>query len=122
MNDLSWFLYYADVVPRISKFFVFVGIILAIFYAARAAFSGAEEFPFQGVASGRVNPKHRLFAIALVLFFLTSLVPSKQTIYLIAASEASEVVVTSEVGQQTLLDIQEILQHQLDSLKPEVPQ
>lgn len=118
MNSLSWFLYFAEAAPRFGNLLVLVGIFILTFYVGRSAVLGVKDFPFEGVASGRVDPKHYLFGVAIALFSASILVPPKNTIYLIAASEASEMVITSDTSKQILSDLQEILQHQLSLLKP----
>lgn len=49
-------------------------------------------------------------------FFLTS-IPSKDTLYMIAASEAGEVVINSEEGKKIMSDVKEIIDIQLEKLK-----
>ena len=57
-----------------------------------------------------------------VLFFIgitmATLTPSKETIYLIAGSEAGEAVVTSAEGQEIINDIRLIIKGQLNKLEP----
>lgn len=53
----------------------------------------------------------------LACTLLAAIIPSRDTIYLIAGSEAGEAVVTSEAGQEILEDIQEVIRYQLGELK-----
>ena len=62
-------------------------------------------------------PKQKWFWISgLVILFLT-LVPSKDTFYLIAASEAGEAVVSTPEAKEIMIDLREILDIQLEKLK-----
>lgn len=56
-----------------------------------------------------------IWGVILVVF--SSLLPSKEAVYLIAGSEAGEAVVTSDTGQEILDDIQQVIKHQLQQLK-----
>lgn len=56
-----------------------------------------------------------IWGVVLVVF--SSLLPSKEAVYLIAGSEAGEAVVTSDTGQEILDDIQEVIKYQLQQLK-----
>jgi hypothetical protein len=116
MNGLSWFLYLAEVVGKlgiISAFTSFVGIFCAIgmfFWWTH----------YEEVGKGRKEPKPPVKGFLIV--WLTALtlyvvVPTQQTIYLIAGSQAGEAVATSETGQEILNDIQEVIKHQLGQLK-----
>lgn len=123
MNDLSWFLYLADVLPTASVWlgilFVPTGVIGAILVVCTmicAASTGEDE-----IRAGKVM---KPFAVSLpilsAIFLLVSiLIPSKETIYLIAGSEAGQYVVESETGQEILTDIKSIIKQQLSSLKGE---
>lgn len=119
MNNLSWLIYLADVVPSFAGVLIFVGALGFVLWAARNAVAGigSDGIPFEGVLSGRASAKYP-FAFAMVsLFALAALIPSKETIYLIAGSEAGEAVVTSEQGQEILNDVQQVIKSQLQKLQ-----
>ena len=61
-------------------------------------------------------PKKWFWISGLCLLFLT-LVPSKETFYLIVASEAGEAVVKTPEAQELLSDVKEIIDIQLENLK-----
>lgn len=63
-----------------------------------------------------IPPKWILVTL-LSLGIILSMAPSEQTLYLVAGSEAGEMVVTSEEGKEVLEDVKEILQVQLEKLK-----
>ena len=108
MNNLSWFIYLPEVVPNIGVVAIIVGLALLFMVAMSRIYTLVEEQPF---TSGW------LLYPAIALFTFAALTPSTQTIYLIAGSEAGEMVVTSEEGQAILEDIHEIIRAQLESLK-----
>jgi len=57
--------------------------------------------------------------VFLVTSTLAAIIPSKDTIYLVAGSEAGEAVVTSQEGKEILNDIKEVIRYQLGELKGE---
>lgn len=117
MNGLSWFLYFAELLPRLGSFSMLLGLLVLILWAARVALLKAEEYPFEGVITGKVPPKYSMVGIGLSFVLVALLIPSKDTIYLIAGSQAGEAVVTSAAGQEIVDDIQQIIKHQLGTLK-----
>lgn len=120
MNGLSWLLYFAAVAPQIAGTLVTIGVFILIFWVARAVGVGYKNYPFQGVIEGKIPPRYGIPIFATFLFFISALTPPKETIYLIAGSEAGEAVVTSESGQEILNDIQLVIKQQLNNLKGEV--
>jgi len=119
MNELSWFLYLAEILPRIGSFTGIMGLLLfgvAFILPPKGVklFSRDHEALFTGL-DRLVVP----FCAWLLLLLLAFLTPSKETIYLIAGSEAGEAVVTSPEGQEILNDIKQIIRGQLNSLKGE---
>ena len=116
MNDLSWFLYLADVLPNLASSLGLTSAVLAI----GGGFGLIWWYIGSFVDKDVVPVPKPLFAVwfpAALIALACSLVPSKETIYLIAGSEAGEAVVTSEQGQEVLSDIQEIIKAQLNNLK-----
>ena len=126
MNSLSWFIYLADVLPnfawmgQVSFFFLLFGSIatVAVFVIANTEGSGNKD------ERAVVNKVCRGITVKILLplsllMLVTNLIPSKETIYLIAGSEAGEAVVVSEEGKEILSDIHEVIKFQLKSLKGE---
>jgi hypothetical protein len=120
MNDLSWFLYLADVLPRVGSFagglsgFLVVVTVGTLFMVAMVNAEPSFKklgYPWKTIVVALVS--------ALIFGVSSALIPSKETIYLIAGSEAGEAVVTSEAGQEILDDIHQVIKHQLNSLKGE---
>lgn len=130
MNNLSWLLYLADVIPSIGltihvctmtaivalAVYGMAGLIWASTiwsYDDRRTVEMKEEFYDQR----KWLPSKQMFALIFGILIIVAIIPSKQTIYLIAASEAGQTVVTSPQANKMLTDIQEIIQLQLDRMK-----
>jgi hypothetical protein len=116
MNKLSWFLYLAEVIPNLAVVgvtCVTIGGLLLLLLPKKGCgeFMSGGHAPFDGIT--RVMP-YVLLTIGLALI---TLVPSKDTIYLIAGSEAGEYVVTTPEGQEIVDDIKVIIQQQIKNLK-----
>jgi hypothetical protein len=122
MNKLTWFIYFADVLPNLPWVFfwtiVGTGVIMFVTVMAAAERQAGEDVD---QANQRLN-KHigrcgtfgKIFIIPmLILFVITfALVPTQKTIYLMAGSEVGEEVInTPEVKQ-----VREILKGYLDEV------
>lgn len=115
MNNLSWFIYLAQIITNLQPIFGMGGVIVIIYYVVRA------------LSVNHYNDYHRdqkkypnffLYgALATVLFIICALFPTKETVYMIAASEAGETVVNSQEGKEILKDLREVLDAQLENLK-----
>lgn len=108
MNQLSQLLYLANVVGNLGGLFIFFGILLAVGAATCViAFFGiadSSEWTYirdpveqTKVKESRVKSARSFFnkaivmgILALVLWTLAAFVPSKETVYAIAASEMGE--------------------------------
>lgn len=110
MNTLSQFLYAADVLSSVSVFLGFVAFFMAIGMGivsgtSISALAEEEEFP------------HKLNYLWLIVL-LTSIgavaIPSKDTMYAIAASEMGEEVYKSKIGQKSLAAVEKWIDKQLE--------
>lgn len=119
MNTLSWLIYAAEVSDRASTVcgllavvFFFVGGVAMIvaFVAAYSDDSGRGPY-MSKLVPWTVLP---LFLLIEVTFMAASVaLPSKATIYLIAASEAGETVVTSPDAIEMMGDLKAIIKKRL---------
>lgn len=113
MNNLSWLMYLADVLPNVQAFLVAFSIFSFVFgmfvatYIAHDLKGKGKAFFFGAFTT----------VFALLCMVTATLLPSPKTVYLIAGSEAGEMVVQTEEGQQVISDVKEILQNQIDKLK-----
>lgn len=100
MNSLSWLIYLASVCDELRGVSVLITIlgaiatiVLAIHWKWRIDFDGREE---EESAKKLFTGSFKMSAIAFaVAAFIVVLVPSKDTIYAIAASEIGEEVIKS---------------------------
>jgi len=118
VNDLSWFLYLADVVDSAHSKIAFM--IITIFLSSIAwAMIGSIERDAENREPLQLLQKKAplLIGTVILLLALNVALPSKETIYLIAGSEAGEYVVTSPEGQEIINDIRAILKSQIEELE-----
>jgi hypothetical protein len=114
-------LYFADVADKIG---VVTTLLSSVFFIA-TALGGLAVGGTRVENPGRSEywaPLWMLIVPFFLFFFFVSfaiLVPSKNTIYLIAGSEIGETVVRTPEAQQMLSDIREVIQSQLKDLKKE---
>jgi len=117
MNNLSWMIYLAGVSESLAGFFVFITVIFAILTAIATIVSvvnAVETDAYNRRYSDNTltykrSLKKSAFKIAITAFICmiiagstSALLPSRQTVLLIAASEIGERVVTSERAQSVI--------------------
>jgi len=117
MNNLSWFLYFSDLVSKIY----WVSLISTLLFfciwfilppKGKEPFGSSHPHPFMGFEYAKIP-----LVVAVISSFMWFILPSKDTIYLIAGSEASEAVVSTPEARAILNDVQEVIRSQLDNLK-----
>lgn len=120
MNNLSWLIYLADVLPRISSatgFVAFMGGVFVIFGTVFYGVSLAIDDEIAVKASGRLKG---LLVVAWVAVGLCAIVsaatPNKDTFYLIAASEAGERIAASPDTVEMLGDVKAIIKKNLKAM------
>lgn len=109
MNNLSWLLYLSDVLPSLSIGLSNICLILEMIF-------GIATLMFWVIYLGDSNlpikvPITLSCLLVFTMFFglASNLIPSRQTILLIAASEMSEQVVKSQDGQEIMNNLKQIL-------------
>jgi len=119
VNNLSWLLYLADVAGKASgasAFLVGACLILGL---------PAVIFCWCVVSDRDMSAKVASFLTAvwvIVTIFAAAaaiLIPSKDTIYLIAASEAGEVVVKSDEAKEIMSGLRDIIKEQIAQNLPD---
>lgn len=130
MNTLSWLLYLSEVVGRIgnatSAVAVFGGIAgVFLFVVGRIipwtdwSWDNEETKKSKREAREKAgNVGRSLIFIAVVCLMIAAVTPSKQTIYLIAASEAGEVVVKSDEAKEIMSGLRDIIKDQMSKNLP----
>lgn len=146
MNGLSWFLIFVDIYSNlktvvaplffiiVSSWLVYVFIVslsLWPYYMKKNRYKEnstyhekewADENRDIAQANAWFNgkkwwPTKGIFVVAILSACIWLLTPSVQTLYLVASSEAAEIVVFSEEGKAILQDLREVLDAQLEALK-----
>jgi hypothetical protein len=123
LNSLSWFLYFADVLPNVSSAigFVIFWLSLSVFFIVGtkivSTFTDPKDLP-PNLNSTLSYVSKWAFSLVTILTLPWVVIPSKETIYLIAGSEAGEFVVNTPEAKAILSDIQEVIQLQIEGLKP----
>lgn len=126
MNSLSWLIYAADVVGRAGAMFVMAGVGLLI-AGVVTSIVGRTTWSYYGVGPeeraesekfrkslAKTGP--RLITLGLVLFLSSAMIPSRSTIYMIAASEIGETVVTSPDAVEMMGDLRTIIKSKLKEM------
>lgn len=113
MNALSFLIYLSSVIPNVGIMLFLAGIlglpVLVFIGGVWSAETGNNQFP---------NLKPWLITCAVSLF-LSVLIPDQKTIYMIAASEMGEAVVTTETGQEVFNELKDTVMYQLQQLQGE---
>ena len=117
MNMVSWFVYIADVIGNITLLLQWATSLCAITFVVTLCVKGINsEEPLSSLsfrdaqAQARWDNFHktankilkRTLVIVIVCASLVAVIPSKQTMYVIAASEVTERVITSEAVQSVV--------------------
>ena len=109
MNNLSWLLYFGDIAGSLSSFFGWMSapiFVLMIGFIVAGAINMLDCGPDHHEYVVYWTMRNIGLKIFMPMFFgfaiLACIIPSKETVYLIAASEAGETVVKSETGKKAL--------------------
>ena len=109
MNELSWLIYGADVIPSLGVGFTVLAIVPFIFLAGGNLASSIENGRLMHL---KINVG--LVAALVVFMSLAIAIPSKQTFMLIAASEYGEQLAQTEQARETGGKAYKALQKWLD--------
>jgi len=116
MNTLSWMIYLTSFVERVNLFLV-VGIFLAIIWLIGHAFY-RDSLPYHDAdykekITESKETSRMLSKAIIVLTLAWTIVPSKDTLYAITASEVAQAAVNSEFGQQVIEGVKVWVRNQL---------
>ena len=124
MNSLSWFLYLAQVSDNLGRLFAILtfvslaGIVIALLVAPFALDASADAKFWRGWRKAL----YILAPTALVAMFAVAALPSKQTMYLIAASEIGEKLAHTEAVSEISREAYDALRGYLKSITKEINQ
>lgn len=120
MNTVSWFLYGADVINNLAVVLI---ISLILFGGALAAMIIIRAIYNDDQTNGRTDPKWlpytpilKKFIWVLLGALLVAIIPAKQTLYMIAASEVGEVVVNTPEAKELLNETRNAILRQVQSI------
>jgi hypothetical protein len=129
MNTLSLLLYISDVLYSLVGLLTLsipVGWVLYIVFVSIRWFwcidiwytdSEYTKKLKQEAQKKPMLPDRKWFWITGVLVLFLTIVPSKDTFYLIVASEAGETIVNTPEAKELMKDVREVLDAQLEKLK-----
>lgn len=128
MNSLSWFIYLADVIHNVGNLaglMSFVGFIGGVtlfiaFMMLKATASDPNDFHYE-VAKG-VLPSIRFtmkiwYPLWALFLLVSTFAPSRNTMYMIAASEAGQMIIDNKGTQEIVGDIKDIITDKLKKMK-----
>lgn len=126
MNTLSWFLYVADVINDLSFTFGAIGGLMFIvgwifiipgymIIWTKMSHHKEEDIDKSKAAFAWLSP--RMIVAGFLMIMASVLVPSKQTMYMIAASEMGEVVVKSEEAKEIFGELKTTVIHELKRVR-----
>lgn len=99
MNTLSWLIYLGGVVENLNIILIPICLILAILVLIQTIHYIGEEGDASNAFKSTYKTSSLMFIVVALLLVVT---PSRQTLYLVAASEAAHVAVESEDGKQMM--------------------
>lgn len=128
MNNLSWFLYFADIAPGLLVPFIITSAVcsvlwitgnIGIYAVAGDAYDKAWGKQVQDRCANRLKGwlTYVFILTWVVTVFIQSLIPSRETFYLIAGSELGEQVVKTPEAQEIFNDIRKVIKQQIKPVK-----
>lgn len=123
MNNISWFLYWVDVVGSLGTIIGIIGVVGSVLFIVSLLIGAmmkssstvcpecesSKREAARAKAIFKLVNKKTLFIFG-VIFFLEAFIPSTKTMYLIMGSEVGEEIVSSQTGQR----VQDAINKKLD--------
>ena len=119
MNSLSWFLYFADVIGNLQgllTLFAVLGGVISVF-TCLGWLMNLDIYGEQELTKTLGGITKKLAPAVAIAALVAAAIPSKETVYMIAGSEAGEFVVNTPEAKEIMTDIKEVIRYQLDQLK-----
>lgn len=123
MNDLSWMLYWADVLPAMSTSLILISVfgsiaalIALVIHLISAYFAKTDEVDAENArqASEALKFSRWLLPVMVALGMVSNLIPSRDTFYAIAASEMGEEALKSPIATKASKALEKWLDSQID--------
>lgn len=105
MNNVSWFLYLSDLVQSLSIFFGITAFAGLVVFAGLLAYGGSKkDFERHGNDRWEYGDKvqkkaFKFLPLVILVLFMAFILPSKETMYMIAASQVGEQIIQLEQVQ-----------------------
>lgn len=112
MNTLSWLIYFAEVLGNLRGVLVGGAILSGILIGIRSLTAGLQSDFGDGKPGEWIRALRYCWVVA-AFAVVAALMPSTKTLYLIAASEAGETVVTSPDAIEMMGDLKAIIKKKL---------
>lgn len=124
MNIISIFLYLAEILPNIASaatggvaiicaFWVIYAIVASIMYSDATDMYAKTSDEYKRASAyyseRKYLPPKWLVFVTIALLSISILIPSKQTIYMIAGSELGEMVIQTDEAREIYEDIQSVI-------------
>ena len=116
MNDLSFWLYLSDVIPSLSDICNFVAYAIIFFSIAVVMVKVLISESYEHCVSNGVKASILNVLWAIPFFVLAAIIPGKETMYMIIASEIGQDVVTSQPASELYQKIDTIINLKIDQL------
>lgn len=113
MNQLSWLLYWADILPSLAILGSIAAVITLVVHVVTGGFAKAGD-PDAKAAHEATRFARWLAPLMIVLGLSSHLVPEKETFYLIAGSEMGETAINTPEFQK----IRKVVNTYLDEALP----
>lgn len=123
MNSLSWFIYLAEVLHNLGNtafvfslggMFVSFGLLVGTIAVTAAASTDKDAETFKPTV---VFMNKLWWPIWVVCILLANFLPKKDTMYMIAASEAGQMIVENKATQEVLGEVKDVIMGKLKQMK-----
>jgi len=115
MNTLSWLIYAAGISGNLAGYAMF-GVIACViwFVGLQMAAQHAADFHKDADATLRRRLSMKSFPFAVAFAIISSVIPSKETVYAIAASEMGERAIATPTGGKAVKALNAWLDKQIE--------
>lgn len=128
MDNVVLVFYLVGLLPKLAALLAGMAVVFAVLGAVYLIIGGiisSDTLTWRGnKTEGQIMRAEAFFnnlksnvikitLLAFLLFTISSVIPSKENMYMMLAAKTTEIVVTSEKGQQTLDNIIGAVDHQL---------
>lgn len=119
MNSVSWFIYIAQVSSSLGVMFCILGTLLMVAVMGRFVFPYARNtMEFSKPGDGDYMPPRPIargyMALSVIFMLAGNLMPEKNTMYAIAASQVGEQIVKTEIASDATKALHSWIKKQIE--------